>query len=124
MALKLMSFPQKSAAQTHPLGDKCEQTVQRIADRLRRLDAEQMQVVEIIVAAIQCGRIRAMDIPRVYLRNEPSPEESREQRIKRLMAQIERFQERVEAGASLTRVELDQLIHAAIDLGAETMTKD
>jgi hypothetical protein len=41
----------------HPLGPKCEESVQRIVGGCRRLDAEQLQIVEIIVKAFLRGAL-------------------------------------------------------------------
>jgi hypothetical protein len=58
MPAKITRFPIHQGRPTkHPFGDGCEKRVKDITGRLRRLDGEQLQIVDIIVIAILRGAI-------------------------------------------------------------------
>lgn len=58
-APRLCVFPSIAKSTAAPAGQSRDFIHDRLLGRLQRLDAEQMQVVELVIAAISRGAIRA-----------------------------------------------------------------
>ena len=58
MPATITPFAPRPARRTrHPFGDESEQVVQAVAADLRRIDAEQLQIIQIMVRAILRGAL-------------------------------------------------------------------